>query len=419
MALRVLLLVCLQAVHAGVLAQDTASPVATERPSVPGQNYIDNAVNGGFRVTPEFDRVDRLEEQGMIDAALETLTELTERESDSFPSSRRERFMKGVALYKRGLIRAEHQGSADALDDFRKSAELGCRESNYQAAAHLLLRIKSGQSPDVASDRDEAFKYYLAGAELGNPVCIDMVQLPLRAMRDAKHEHYWFLLERMGEERDKVLQFETFYNETFTDEDRTFLRQAMAEQSLSGGKVSSQVNGLPGRSVLTAGYVDLYLRKQLNFVWLAFFDRDAPDMPLREIYAGSRHLLREQSPVIDLWMLVNKRYAADDAKFQMSAEELAQNLLAGDQIVVRCGRLSHVATVWDIDRSKGTARILDPFAEYWLPEQNRCVTVRKLVPYRHGRTLTEVSLDELQKMLVAILTIRDAPQPDAPTDPAE
>ncbi len=411
MALRVLLIVSIQLVHMAALAQDSTKVSPSDSTRSPGERYIES-INAGFRPDPEFERVDALEKQGMIDETFKLLTEIINRDSKLFPSPRREGFVKGVAFFKRGQMRSQYETGAGGLDDFRKSADLGYREANYHAAAHLLIRINFNKSENVAKDLSDSFKYQLAGAELGSSACIDQVQIAFRAQGDKIREHYWFLLERMGEGCEQVSQFVHFFDVEYTPDDRKFLSDVMSRLSLCGGEVKSKIEGLPGRSVLTSAYVDLYMRKQLNFVWHAFFDRDAPDSPLSEVYAGHRLLLRKESPISDLWMIVNKRYAGPDSKFQVSAGELMKNLLPGDEIVVRCGRLSHFATLWDIDRAAGMARVLDPFPQYWHPEQNRCVTVMKQVSYKHRRKLTQISLPELEKMLVAVLSIRDLQSTD-------
>jgi hypothetical protein len=130
-------------------------------------------------------------------------------------------------------------------------------------------------------------------------------------------------------------------------------------------------------------------------------------MPLREVYAGSRRLLSKESPIADLFLLMNEKYATQEASLVTSATDLVSRLLPGDQIAVRCGRLSHFATVWDIDRANGTLRLLDPFPQFWSSELNRCFAETKVVQYKHQRDLVQVRLIDLEKSIVAVLTVRD------------
>lgn len=378
-----------------------------------GRSYIEYILEG-FSTPEELEEIQKLIQKDKLLEAREKATALAKRAPESFSSVKHERFFRGSALYLRGQIAAKLGDIEDSIRHMEAATELGHPFAPYQAAAHLLIEgAGSNDSLDLRAKQDKALYYYLVGAELGDVVCIDHIQVALRAKGKKSQEHYWFLLKRMSEETDDVRRYAHFHDTKLTAEDRLFFEKVMKAESLSGGSSPSAITGVPGRSTLVSAYVDLNIRKHLRFVWLAFFEDvgTVESYPMMQVFNGYRDAIR-RNPLADLFLLVNKEYAAEKSAFTLTNDQLLENMLAGDQIMVRCGRLAHYAIVWAVDRDNQRVLLLDPFDEFWQPSHNPCITFFERKDYKHNRHLVHLLLSELQPMLIAVMTIRDRTSAD-------
>ncbi len=367
------------------------------------------SVKDGFKTDPELTDIYDLIDNEELTTAQEKATKIIERESTSLSSAKYENYLKAQAYFLRGEIVSQRGDDNAALEDMKHATNLGHPYAPYQVASRLV--IQGTRAQDALKQQrylEQAHAYHLIGAELGDPVCIDHIQVALHAKQQLRDEHYWFLLERMGEDAAQIDKFESFYLQVFNEKDRAFLDDVMKMLSLSKGQKESSLQGVPGRSTLVSAYVDLLMRRQLRFIWKAFFQEDKGDgaFTLQEVFGSYKSAICN-NPLADLYLLVNRKYDCDAEAKGLTAEVLIANALPGDQIVIRCGRLSHYANVWAIDKSKNEVYLLDPFDEFWQPSHNRCVTVFDRKPYKYKRHLTRVSYAEVQKMLVAVFAVRD------------
>ena len=368
---------------------------------------------GELRIPSELKAIDELLTQKKLAEAHAKATALIERASSTYPSTKQESLFKGQAYYLRGIGSAERGDDEASLEDMKRAAHWGHPFAPYQVAGRLTVQASSKENPtEREADLQEAHRYGLMGAELGDLDCIGLVQIAFRARGQVEDEHYWFLLERMSEGPEKIRQFQTFYSQDLNSDDRRLLDKVMRESSLSKGQYTSTVPGLPGRSTLTAAFVDLCMRKQLRFTWRAFFQEDAEAnaCPLRQVCEHFRRAVRT-NPLADVWLLVHRRYHAGEEAVFLDTDQLLENMLPGDEIAVRCGRLSHYAIIWDVDPAKNSVWLLDPFDAFWQPSHNRAVTVFERQPHGQGRHLVRVLRSELKPMLVAVFSIRDRQLP--------
>lgn len=405
----------------------TAVAVSQPDESRPGDSFI-HSFFSGFRVEPELKAITDLKEQGKFREAYRKATEIIERPNKSFClekkaanllrvtpeeycSIKHVRSLKEEAFFMRGEIAIKLGGkeaNKRALSDMKASAALGNRSAYYQVGARLLIQSKNERDKSLKKTLyDEAFTNFLNCAELGDPTCMDLVRQVFRVNLQIKNEQYWFLLGRMAEGHKKALDFESFYKQSYSKMDLAFLDSIMREFSISGGKVESNITGLPGRSTLTTAAIDLYLRRQLSEINYLHFKSDKKGLEMSEVFAGYRKMMRTYNPLLDVRLLTNKRYSSNEQAIQLAADHLIKNIYPGDQIFVRCGHLIHYSVVWSIDHAKQKFLLLDPFHEFWLPSHNRCVKTFKLTPYKHGRFLVQGELSDLKRMLVAVMTLRD------------
>lgn len=372
------------------------------------------ALGRGFRTPPELQVIKDLRDQGDTTQARAKATELIERSCNSFFSLKYERYLKSEALYLRGRIAFKLRDMRNALDDMEKAASLGNVKAPYHAGVILTLIGAGGERLD--NWRDKVHAYMLMGAELGVSDCIEWIKTFHATRRQVMQVGYWFLLAQMGQNAEGIRESERSYMHDLDDAQRTIFDQAMRTCSLSGGAVTSKIPRLPGRSTLTAAYVDLRMRSSLGRQLSVFFEEDKPENKHRldDVFKVHRRWVRLRNPLADLWLLINQRYAAGSDAIVLEGNQLMDNLLAGDEIVVRCGRLVHHSQVWAIDQTKQEVLLEDPFYEFWQPTHNRCVTVFERQPYKYERYLVRISLLELRRVLVAVMTVRDCVHQSAP-----
>ncbi|HEX8109685.1 MAG TPA: hypothetical protein VF516_18265 [Kofleriaceae bacterium] len=358
----------------------------------------------GFEDAPELREIERLTEQGDKEGARAAATALIASPSGSFEPPTREPFLKGSALFLRSFVAASE---ADTLADLEQAAAFGHPEAPYHLASHLLIASTSRRDGERQLLRPKIESLFLAGAQLADERCMDVLEDIYKRSGQRDDQNYWGMLRRMSEadeQRRKLL--DTAFRETFTAEDRASIDHAMRAKSLSGGAVPPSQGGLPGRSTLTSLFVDVWMRKQLAFVWRAFFNANTPDATVTEVFDHYRQTVRAE-PFGQLF-LVLPSHASSDGQLSLTHEQLAAAILPGDVMIVLADGRSHYATVWAIDRPGGTILVLDPFWEFWQPTHNSMITRMEHVDYAPRRQLFRLSWPEVRNMLVAAIVVRDA-----------
>ena len=253
-------------------------------------------------------------------------------------------------------------------------------------------------------------------AELGIPEAIDILSQTLKLQGQELEQHYWSLLLRMAAPAEQMTAVAETFQSGLDATERAYFAQAVTAFGLSGRASGARGSGigipsrLPGRSTLTAAYVDFILRRQLAFTWRAFFsDAGAgANQSLLMSYEALRAVLH-RPPIAELYLLVGDPIQVDSPRItSVNRRSLLAHVLPGDVIVVEADGRQHIATLWALDSDVNTAWILDPFPEFWQPSHNSEVTHYCFEPYRYERSLVCLALHELGAMLIAAMTIRDA-----------
>jgi tetratricopeptide (TPR) repeat protein len=362
----------------------------------------------GFHASPEEHEVEKLINSGQLVEAKERAKQMLDRAPASFDSPKRERHFKSNAHYLIGEIDSR-SGDADAESEFRKAAKMGHASAFYRVASYLTLRAKNETSIESQAKLfEEAMSFYQAGAELGEVDCMEILARALSKQNRVPEANYWFILQQMNEQASDMETIAEKYRR-LPDSYRENFASFMNASSLSGGPVKSDVKGLPGRSPLTAAFVDLAMRKQLEFVWRAFFSPSAPDEPLIKTFEHWRNVVPK--PFAEPFLIVPQPLdvKAPTIISVSSVDDITSRLLNGDSIVVRCGLLTHEATLWSLPSNHSDyVLLLDPYYEFWQPSHNACVSHLKLIPYRYQRDLVQVRFSEMRNILQAVITIRDS-----------
>lgn len=276
-------------------------------------------------------------------------------------------------------------------------------------AVGLDAKSRAASSPEAKSALfNEAQSYAEGCVQLGDADCARTLMSAYRAQGLKDEEFYWLLIGRMLGSTSEMETFAQYYEQNLSDGDRALLARIMRERSPSGGDVSSGIKGLPGRSTLTAAFVDAMMRHNLEFVWGAFFSPSAPDESVEKVFGKWQSTLTPQL-LVAAYLLTPQPSGTKSRSIisVKSTDTLGMNLLPGDQIIARCGSLTHMAEFWAFESDKRSVLLLDPFYEFWQPSHNACVKAMKLVPYRYRRDLVRISIADLSGMLEAVLTIRD------------
>jgi hypothetical protein len=369
---------------------------------------VDHHGEEGFKPDPELEQLASLLRAKRFDEVRAQATRIVKRPTSAFKSQKDEQFVKANALYFGGQAAAESGRDEEALGEFRQSAEMGKSSAYVEVAGRLTIQAASQSSADARKKLFyEAQHYYEGCAELGDPACMDILAKTYQKLNRKDEENYWFLLKQMNRSAAEMENVDRFYKQQFTDEDRAILARVMHERSLSGGEVNSPIKRLPGRSTLTSAFVDNLMRRQLEFVWRAFFSPSASD---ESVYQSFQHYRSHvpSNPFATAYLLVPQAVGSTDDTIVslLSLADLASNLLSGDELFVRCGPLTHAAVLWSLD-SKKDVLLLDPFYEFWQPSHNACIKSMKLVPYRYRRDLVQIPFADLKNMLQGVITVRD------------
>ncbi len=363
----------------------------------------------GFGTDPRIQPILNEIQAGEYASARRLATTLIARPRNSFASLKEERFLKGTAYELRGEAAARLSDDAAALADYRQATLLGHPDAPYQVGGRLTVAAAQEVDPSRRTAlRQEAEAYFLIGAELGDPTCMQMLQTLYDSQGRGSEGGYWSLLRHIGEDSPRTL--EQIYNRGLDDNVRAQLSTALRRYSLTGGDAPT-MGRLPGRSTLTAAYVDYGMRRQLAFIWRAFFSNGAPDATLMESFERLRSLTTD-NPFAETYLLLagTTRPGADVILTVPDRTALSAAMLPGDSFVVRCGVLVHQAVVWSVNRTTGGVTVLDPFYEFWQPSHNRCVRTFGLIPYRQARgdrELVQLSLPEVVPLLEGVIATRD------------
>jgi len=365
----------------------------------------------GFVSDPEIDKIESLTKEGKRDAAHDLASAILARPPSAFHSAASERVLKATALFLRAQVA---KSEAEAMRDLLSAAAQGHPEAPYHIGAHLLIEARSSGPERSARLAPQIEASFLAGAGLGDPQCMELLETIYKQSGKNDDANYWGLIRRMTEADENGRRaFDKVSREIFTSSDRSLLDRVLRQKSPSGGPTASAVRGVPGRSIPTSAFVDTWMRKQLAFVWRASFNPDAPDATVTQAFEDNRRVVRVD-PFGQVLLLLGSRSGSGDGIVPLSHDELAAAILPGDNIVVLSGGRSHYATVWAIDRGAGTVSVLDPFPEYWQPTHNAAITKMDRIDYAPGRQLIRLSWPEVRDMLMAAIVVRDsAPAPSA------
>jgi hypothetical protein len=415
----VLVVVCGALCVAELLAQPLGQPQPSQPKPRQGKQQDPNSQ--GFRTNPELEEIIELTRRKEFRNARQRATSLIDRPQTEFSSPKQERFFKGTAFMLRAEAAAQSGQDDDAaLADYKKAAELGEPTSPYQVAARISIIGSMEPDPARRAAMGRAMEaYYLMGAELGDTRAMEMLESYYKARGQLDDEHYWFLIRRVDTTLENQRIMIKVYAEGLDEADREQFKRSMRERSLSGGEVPGGTL-LPGRSTLTAASIDLMMRRQLAFVWRAFFGGTGESEGLRETFKVWRESTANNAFVTP-YLLIRSSVPdkSTDVISVPGRRELASVMLPGDQVIVRCGSLVHQATVWRLDKINNELRILDPFYEFWQPTHNSCIERFRLLPYKTGwigRDLVILSLSEVEPILEAVIALRDS---GADTRPSE
>lgn len=372
---------------------------------------IQHHIMGGLRTEPMLDEIAESLNRNELDGAYRKATRVIDAEAAAFSTPAHERFVKAQAYALRAATANRRNDSDACLADYRMSADLGYGAAAHSYASHLS--IESGLSEATGPSLPETLEaYFRMAAELGAPDAMDVLAAILERDGRKLEQHYWYLVKRMAAAPEVLVREMEIFHMGLSADDRSYFARAMAEFGVSGGPVTRSManRGVAGRSPLTAAFVDLFMRRQLSFVWRAFYS-DARAADTHQDVLTSYGVFCEilaRVPLVDLYLLVGGRTDTRDALIvSVERPALGRLILPGDSVVASADARQHVATVWSVDRERNSVALLDPFPEFWQPSHNSAIEQFAIRPYRYHRSLIELSLSELSGILVALMTIRD------------
>ncbi len=399
-----MMLLCLWVSNA---QSDTLSVGATE---------IVQTAKDGFSQTEELKHVYVYLETGNIAAAFNEVSHVLKSLHPGLKTSRRARFVSAIGHLLRAEIR-EDLGHAQELilADEQAAANLGSRSGYYKASARslVLLRYNNFQSGEAEPpSREDIEAGFRSAAELGGLDSASMIETIAQGQGKRVEQTYWGFITRVNEDKIRFTENYGELKNLFSVQDIEEMKQGIARYGLTGSPTIAVLDNLPGRSVFTVYQLDHQLRKKLDFIWRAFFadNRERDNSTVLDSYLALKSIMAD-GIVSELYLLVPGGSRADLPKLvAIPRSDVSKFISAGDEIAVRCGSDDHQASVWRVDEDAGLVFLLDPFYEFWTPEQAPCTPSFRHISYKYGRKLVSIKLDELRPMVLAIFTLRDARQ---------
>ena len=369
------------------------------------QQYCVAQTLGSFRTDPELAAIGNLLELRDFLAAQRQATALIERPDESFSSLKYARNIKAKALYHRSSARGGLSDTERQFEDLSLASKMGMRQASVALAALHSHLARSTSDSDARTKQLRAARALLQViAELGEPAAYLPLSEVKKADGMAADANYWRFLHLVtdgGDERG----LEKYRG--LTKEERAVGDAALNGKALSGGTFSKAFRtGLPGRDGWTAARVDHAMRSQLNFIWDAHFAReDSDSKSILQIFQDASMVLAK-SPGTAPYLLSSQKIKGERMVTISGRRGLTDAVVPGDQIIVRCGALSHAVTVWALDRATSELVVLDPFFEYWKGAGEVCyrrIELRSL----YERDLVSLSWKDVASTLVAVIAIRD------------
>ncbi len=402
----------LRAVGAALLLGLALSPALAEDTSK--TDAFMRSVQDGFRSTTELKEVDALVADEKFEEAFVAVTEVIEQASKSAPSSRRARFVGAEALMRRAEIRQKLlHDNLKIIADENAAAELGSVRAMYHYASRIILLHSPGEQqgidigllPPIAAAKE----MYRRAAFLGDLTSADLLTATLVMPHEFLEKNYWGFLQRVNADLKKFASVHKDFEDVLTPRDFTLLRAAVDRYGLSEIDGLVTTPSLPGRSVFVAYQNDYWLRRRLAFAWRAFFAENQPSsmFTIADTFDAERSVVAVEG-LSDLYLIVPGAAGTVLPNLVViEREATADAISAGDEIMVRCGSDDHKATVWSVDREKRIVHIVDPFYEFWKPDQTPCTPSFDLIEFTSARQLIKLDLDEVVPMVLAIFTLRD------------
>jgi hypothetical protein len=348
--------------------------------------------------------------------AFDACSEFLAKSPEMFVDVRTSYVLKATAYRTRAYLRSQlgESDKASILDEI-SAAELG----DPRAAGHLteiFVKAYFGIRPIPGMEilKSDLERHARMGAELGDRSSIAVLATADFGLSNDE-KTYWTLVSIMlgnfagkNENRD-VAGRSKLVSEMISNFGTQNVARSLNTFSVSGGVLEAQPSGLPGRDIVATIYNEAELRVQYSIA--QNWSRGKPRKKTRT----SRDFLKaitemsENDAVSFTKFVILPEGSSAGLKNELSANRafILANLQPNDMVVVRCGILTHIATIFRIEKIENRVLFSDPLWEFWQPSHNSCVNSFELVKGSYNRFLASVSLEDVGSMIEAVVTVRN------------
>jgi hypothetical protein len=407
--LRVLVLTALAALPVGS---------AFSQPAEPGRDYArEFEEKYGVKQTPPTELVpvvQALDEHRPKDA-IRLCRELIVRDERSFRNKTEASWIKSEAYrYQADATYRLNGDLREAIELLKPAADLG----NLQADTKITETIwrKYEGDPDYASveaSPEELTKYLRIGAELGDPLSAAMLGASNSPATLAEPEKvYWSLIGFALAINDEPAYRRRMMAGVINRVGKEKVVTALEEYSLLPPTTAPGPGALPGRGLIATIYADATLRKDYAYSYGrrgTEGTRTGPTPTVLEVFKTLQAYANVARGIRAFLLVPGARRFEDPSLLSVPKNELASVIGPSDYVFLRCGELSHVATIHHVDRGQDRVYLSDGLWEYWQPSHNSCISRFELMPFQHGGFLVEVPLSEFTAIVEAVATLRDPP----------
>jgi hypothetical protein len=348
--------------------------------------------------------------------ALAACDELIRRDENRFRSRPEASWLKAEAHYYRGAALYELTGdNREAARELKRATEAGHLNA-VRNLTNAMWRQHQGDPEFAWMDADPAaFRRILRiGAELGDrrsALILGDESSPAPVGR--RERIYWSLIGVALSLDDSLEVRERRMRNTITRVGEREVDAALSEFSPLGSGTAAGPGQLPGRSLITRAYADAWLRRTYGESYGRRGTQGAqpgPSPTTLEYFRAQQALANVFQHYTAAFLLVpGGRQCEDKTMVPLSRKAIVALLSPSDNVIVRCGPITHVAMVHHVDRAADRVYFADGLFQYWQPTHNSCITNFDLVPFLHGGFLAAVPVHEVEPMIQAVVTLRDRP----------
>ena len=343
---------------------------------------------------PEVSRIREYLDKNETSHVLKEVDSILSRPASDFDNVTHERYNRSLAYFGRSIVHERNRNIDAQYTDLLTASRLGLTEAAERAVSFV-------RDFDLSKDSENYKRTVRMLASLGNSQ--EMYNLATETnLSRSEEKSYWTLLVVAASFNDNDVK-------QWVANNYHQVSASTAQFGLTKVKNTTSIQGLPSKGLIAVAVNDMLVRQGLNLQFYHASDGNkvGTNKTVKENFIDIRDAYRGKTKNVDAYLIVAsaKRKRSGNIIFD-SKKNMIDELAAGDIAFVRCGPLSHMATVYSVDRENDSIDFVDPIYQFWQPTHNSCISSFSFRDIEFGRSLVRVSFREVAQITEAFSTIR-------------